>query len=143
MRPIGSTLVELVSGGEGGVWKALFMDYAPFSPEPGADRQVNRGAYLVNGPGHCGECHTPRNLLGGPQAEWAFSGGDAPEGKDKVPNITPHPQGIGDWSTEDIAIALETGLLPDFETFGGTMIPVQENMTHLTAGDRAATEHQI
>jgi len=124
-----------------GLWKALFMDYAQFSPVPGAGRRVNRGAYLVNGPGHCGECHTPRNLLGGPQAEWAFSGGPAPEGpegKNFIPNITPHEQGIGGWTISDIAIALETGLLPDFETFGGVMTEVQENMAKLTAEDREA-----
>ena len=121
-----------------GLWKALFMDYAPFSPIPGAGPQVNRGAYLVNGPGHCGECHTPRNLLGGPDTEWAFSGGPAPEGKKFMPNITPHSQGIGDWSIRDITIALETGLLPDFETFGGVMTSVQENMAKLTAEDREA-----
>ncbi|MHA1108979.1 MAG: c-type cytochrome [Alphaproteobacteria bacterium] len=121
-----------------GLWKALFMDYAPFSPAPGADERLNRGAYLVTGPGHCGECHTPRNLLGGPQAEWAFSGGPAPKGKDFIPNITPHEDGIGGWSADDIAVALETGLLPDFETFGGVMTEVQENMEKLTAGDREA-----
>ena len=121
-----------------GLWKALFMDYALFSPIPGAGREVNRGAYLVTGPGHCGECHTPRNLLGGPDAEWAFSGGPAPEGKDFIPNITPHEQGIGDWSVRDITIALKTGLLPDFDTFGGVMTSVQENMAKLTAEDREA-----
>ena len=126
-----------------GLWKALYMDYAPFSPIPGAGPEVNRGAYLVNGPGHCGECHTPRDLLGGPDAGWAFSGGPAPEGpkgkgKDFIPNITPHEDGIGDWSVRDITIALETGLLPDFETFGGVMTLVQESMARLTAGDREA-----
>ncbi len=121
-----------------GLWKALFMDYAPFTPIPGADRRLNRGAYLVTGPGHCGECHTPRNLLGGPDAAWAFSGGPAPEGKDDIPNITPHEDGIGAWSIEDTAIALETGLLPDFETFGGTMTKVQEGMAELPAADRKA-----
>ncbi len=124
-----------------GLWKAIYMDYAPFSPDPGAGEQVNRGAYLVNGPGHCGECHTPRDLLGGPQAGWAFSGGPAPEGpegKNFIPNITPHEDGIGGWSARDIAIALETGLLPDFETFGGVMTSVQESMAKLTAEDREA-----
>ena len=79
-----------------------------------------------------------RNLLGGPDAAWAFSGGPAPEGKDDIPNITPHEDGIGAWSIEDIAIALKTGLLPDFETFGGSMTPVQESMAELTADDREA-----
>ena len=114
------------------------MDYAPFAPDPDADQRLNRGAYLVTGPGHCGECHTPRNLLGGPDADWAYSGGPAPEGKDTIPNITPHQDGIGGWSAAEIATALATGLLPEFETFGGAMIPVQENMAHLTAEDRAA-----
>ena len=121
-----------------GLWKALYMDYAPFMPDPGADAQLNRGAYLVTGPGHCGECHTPRNLLGGPDAERAYSGNSAPNEKDSVPNITPHGDGIGDWSAEDVEIALKTGLLPDFDSFGGDMIPVQENMAELTAEDREA-----
>ena len=120
-----------------GLWKALFMDYASFAP-PGADAQVNRGAYLVTGPGHCGECHSPRNILGGPEAGWAFSGGPEPEGKSFFPNITPHEDGIGDWSAGDIAAALKTGILPDYDTFGGSMIPVQENMAKLTDEDRAA-----
>jgi len=121
-----------------GLWKALFMDYGPFTPVPGGDEVLNRGAYLVTGPGHCGECHTPRNLLGGPEAEWAYSGGPAPEGKGNIPNITPHDDGIGGWPIEDITIALKTGLLPEFETFGGAMIAVQENMAELTDDDREA-----
>lgn len=121
-----------------GLWKMLFMDYEPFTPIPNADRQVNRGAYLVNGLGHCGECHTPRNLVGGPEAGWAFAGGPEPDGKAFIPNITPHEQGIGEWSIDDIAIALKTGILPDFDTFGGSMIQVQENMAKLTDEDREA-----
>ena len=121
-----------------GLWKLLFMDYEPFVPIEGADPRINRGAYLVNGPAHCGECHTPRNLLGGPDEDWAFSGGPEPDGKGFVPNITPHEEGIGDWTTRDIVSALETGFLPDFETFGGSMIAVQENMAKLTAEDREA-----
>lgn len=121
-----------------GLWKTLFMDYAPFTPIPDAGEQINRGAYLVNAPGHCGECHTPRNLLGGPESSWAFSGGPEPDGEGFIPNITPHEQGIGDWSSEDIVTALKTGLLPEFETFGGSMIPVQENMAKLTAEDQTA-----
>jgi mono/diheme cytochrome c family protein len=122
-----------------GGWKFLFMDYRLFEPIPGAGAQVNRGAYLVNGPGHCGECHTPRNALGAPDEDRAFSGAPDLEGKgDPVPNITPAADGIGSWSEADIATALKTGLLPGFETFGGTMIEVQENMAHLTDADRAA-----
>jgi len=121
-----------------GLWKALYMDDAPFTPIPGADAQLNRGAYLVNGPGHCGECHTPRDILGGPKTALAFSGGPAPEGKGTIANITPHADGIGNWSVEDITTALRTGLLPGYETFGGAMIEVQENMAKLNDADREA-----
>jgi mono/diheme cytochrome c family protein len=120
-----------------GLWKLLFMDGEPFAPDPAASAEVNRGAYLVTGPGHCGECHTPRNLLGGPEADRALAGVWAPSDKDRVPNITPGGA-LGDWSPNDIAAALATGILPDFETFGGSMIEVQENMAELTPEDRAA-----
>jgi len=121
-----------------GLWKLAFMDYAPFRPDPEADPKLNRGAYLVTGTGHCGECHTPRNLLGGPEADWAYAGGPVPDGKGTVPNITPSSDGIGGWTVEDIAIALKTGLTPDFESFGGAMIAVQENMAALSDEDREA-----
>ena len=121
-----------------GLWKLLYMDYQPFRPEPGTPDQLNRGAYLVEGPGHCGECHTPRNRLGAPDPARAFSGGPDPDGEGNFPNITPHADGIGDWSVGDIKTALRTGLLPDFETLGGDMVPVQENMAELSDADREA-----
>lgn len=121
-----------------GLWKALFMDEAPVPSPPDADEQTRRGAYLVNGPGHCGECHTPRTVFGAPDRERAFSGGPAPEGDGNIPNITPHEDGIAGWSVNDIKTALRTGLLPDFETFGGDMVPVQENLAELTEADREA-----
>ncbi len=121
-----------------GLWKALYMDYAPFTPDPAASAQINRGAYLVTGPGHCGECHTPRDFLGGPDADRAYAGSPAPKAKDSVPNITQHKDGIGDWSIRQITTALKLGLLPNFESFGGTMIPVQENMAELPEEDLQA-----
>jgi len=121
-----------------GLWKLLFMDYQAFAPDPDVSDQINRGAYLVNGPGHCGECHTPRNIIGGPLSDQAFAGAYEPDGKGTVPNITPHAQGNGNWTQEDIVSALKTGLLPEFETFGGTMILVQENTAKLSEEDLAA-----
>ncbi len=121
-----------------GLWKLLFMDYQTFTPDPDATAQVNRGAYLVNGPGHCSECHTTRNILGGPVTDWAFAGAPEPSGKGTIPNITPHRQGIGSWTQDDISTALKTGFLPEYETFGGSMIAVQENMERLTDEDLAA-----
>jgi len=121
-----------------GLFQRLYVDGKTFVPEPQDGEAVNRGAYLVTGPGHCGECHSPRNILGGTIAGHAFAGAKSPEGKGRVPNITPSKDGIGDWSAEDIAYFLETGSTPDFDVVGGLMVPVQENMARLSASDRDA-----
>lgn len=121
-----------------GLWKLLYLDGKQFKPDPAKSEQLNRGAYLVEGPAHCGECHSPRNMLGGIELSRAYSGGPAPEGKGYIPNITPGKGGIGSWSAQDIAYSLETGFTPSFDAFGGTMVQVQENMAKLTAADRAA-----
>lgn len=122
-----------------GLWKAIYMDNDPFRPDPAAEPEVNRGAYLVTALGHCGECHTPRDKLGGPLRKRALAGGPSPEDATKsIPNITPHAEGIGDWSEDDIVDALRTGFLPDFETFGGSMVKVQENLTQLPVEDLRA-----
>ena len=71
-----------------GGWKFLFLDGKPFEPDPAKDAAWNRGAYLVNGPGHCAECHSPRNILGGIIASQRFAGGPEPGGDGFVPNIT-------------------------------------------------------
>ena len=121
-----------------GLFQRLYVDGKTFVPEAHASEAVNRGAYLVAGPGHCGECHSPRNLLGGTIEAEAFAGARNPEGKGRVPNITPSQDGIGDWSIEDIAYFLETGTMPDFDVVGGLMVPVQENMARLSESDRDA-----
>ena len=90
-----------------GGWKFLFLDGQPFKPDPAKDAAWNRGAYLVNGPGHCAECHSPRNLLGGIKQSQRFAGGPNPEGEGWVPNIT--QKGLGEYSDKDIAYVLETG----------------------------------
>ena len=120
------------------VWKWLFLDGKTFIPDPGKSDKWNRGAYLVQGPGHCGECHSPRNPLGGIIEGKRYSGAPNPEGKGFIPNITQHKSGIADWSEADIVMALETGLTPSFDAFGGTMVKVQENMAELSSQDRAA-----
>src|SRR5215212_2444805 len=99
-----------------GGWKFLFLDGKPFEPDPSKDAAWNRGAYLVNGPGHCAECHSPRNILGGIIASQRFAGGLAPDGKDFVPNIT--PKGLS-MSHEQLVKLLETGETPDGDTVGG------------------------
>jgi mono/diheme cytochrome c family protein len=121
-----------------GLFQRLYVDGKTFAPDPEASDAVNRGAYLVLGPAHCGECHSPRNALGGIIESQAFAGAKSPEGKGTTPNITPSKDGIGDWSEEDITYLLETGSTPDFDVIGETMVPVQENMEKLSGDDRSA-----
>ena len=120
-------------------WQLLFFDDTPFEADPTQSDAWNRGAYLVNGPGHCGECHTPRNLLGVVDSGRPLAGNaNGPEG-DAVPNITPHSSGIGGWSEDDIVSMLEVGLLPDGDFAGGAMTDViEESTSKLSEDDRKA-----
>ncbi len=119
-----------------GIWKLLFMDGEPFAPDPSRSARWNRGAYLVNSFGHCAECHSPRNFLGGILTAQRFAGGPNPEGEGWVPNIT--QKGLSDWSEKDIAYFLETGETPDGDSAGGAMARVIKNTSRLPADDRAA-----
>jgi mono/diheme cytochrome c family protein len=119
-----------------GIWKLLFMDGKPFAADPTRSAQWNRGAYLVNSFGHCAECHSPRNLLGGIIAAQRFAGGPNPEGEGWVPNIT--QKGLGDWSERDIAYFLQTGETPDNDSASGAMARVIKNTSQLPGEDRAA-----
>jgi len=122
-----------------GLWQLLYVDGKTFVPDPQASEEANRGAYLVKGPGHCGECHTERNFIGGPMASLAYAGGPSPEGKGRIPNITPDKDtGIGSWSEDDIVNLLETGFTPSFDSVGGSMTAVIGNTSRLTAEDRHA-----
>ncbi|TDH38812.1 c-type cytochrome [Pseudohoeflea suaedae] len=121
-----------------GGWKFLFLNNDPRVELANADDQLSRGQYLVEGPGHCGECHTPRNLLGGLKAAEWLAGAPNPEGEGIVPNITPGGPDISAWSASDIAYYLESGFTPDFDSVGGSMVDVQKNMAELEAADREA-----
>jgi mono/diheme cytochrome c family protein len=125
-----------------GLWKLAFLrDERPIVPLPGnATAAARAGQYLVEGPGHCGECHTPRLLRGAgglDSARW-LAGAASAEGKGRVPNITPSKDGIGGWSEAEIADYLATGFTPDYDSVGGSMVEVQANMAMLTPDDRAA-----
>jgi mono/diheme cytochrome c family protein len=121
-----------------GLWKLLYVDGKPFVPDSSKDDVFNRGAYLVEGPGHCAECHSPRNLIGGIDPQRRFAGGVDAEGKGWVPNITPHGDGIANYSAKDIAYLLETGFTPEFDSVGSSMADVVENTSKLSADVRAA-----
>jgi mono/diheme cytochrome c family protein len=119
-----------------GIWKLLFMDGKPFKPDAARSAQWNRGAYLLNSFGHCAECHSPRNMLGGIIEKQRFAGGPNPEGEGWVPNIT--QKGLVEWSVKDIAYFLETGQLPEGDNASGLMARVIRNTSQLSAEDRAA-----
>jgi mono/diheme cytochrome c family protein len=119
-----------------GIWKFLFMDGKPFVADGSKSPPWNRGAYLVNGFGHCAECHSPRNALGGIIAGERFAGGPNPEGEGWVPNIT--QKRLGDWSAKDVAYFLKTGELPDGDSVGGAMTRVIKNTSQLPDDDLAA-----
>jgi mono/diheme cytochrome c family protein len=121
-----------------GLWKKQYFRPGPPGTQESAANGPERGRYLVEGAGHCRECHTARNMWGGFREGQELAGGPNPDGDGKVPNITPHEDGLKDWSEADIAYYLESGFTPDFDTVGGSMVAVQENLAHLPDSDRAA-----
>jgi mono/diheme cytochrome c family protein len=121
-----------------GLWKLLYLDGRTFTPDPAKSAELNRGAYLVEGPGHCAECHSPRDAFGGIVPAHRFAGGPDPEATGWVPNITPHADGLAEWSAKDIAYLLESGFNRDNDAVGSTMADVVLNTAKLPAADRAA-----
>lgn len=114
-------------------WKWLYFEPGPFKPDPAASPTVNRGAYLVQALGHCGECHTPRNSLGGPNTDRRLAGGKGPDGKG-VPNLT--PTRLKKWSDGELKEFLATGLTPDGDVAAASMGEVVTNTTgQLTPAD--------
>lgn len=117
-----------------GMWKRLFMrsDWVvagDLTPEQ------TRGRYIVEALAHCGECHTPRNVLGGLQRDKWLSGAALPDGKGRTPNITP---GKLAWSEAEIVEYLTSGFTPEFDSVGGAMVHVVDNMARLPESDRQA-----
>jgi len=126
-----------------GLWKLAFLDGKVFMPDPDRSAEWNRGAYLVEGPGHCAECHSERNALGAIIPERRFAGGPNPEGRGIAPNITPSPTGIGGWTPEELVTLLTTGETPTFDTVSGPMGSVVHNTAQLPEADRRAMAEYI
>jgi len=121
-------------------WKLLFFTPGPFQPAPERSAAYNRGAYLVTALAHCGECHTPRNLLGAMRSGQRLAGTpDGPDGQ-LVPNITPDPAtGIGKWEKGDIVELLRTGTTPEQSRVKGAMREtVQDGLKYLRDDDLKA-----
>jgi mono/diheme cytochrome c family protein len=110
----------------------------PWQSDPQKEPVWNRGAYLVATIGRCGDCHTPRTLLGAPDPGRYLGGTVLPGGK-KAPNITPDRKaGIGNWTGDDIVGLLTDGHTPDFDFVGGAMAEIVKNTARLNEPDREA-----
>ena len=97
--------------------------------------ELVRGRYIAEALAHCGECHTPRTLTQGLDTARWFAGAPNPSGRGNIPNISPAEL---DWSHIDIAGYLETGFTPDFDTVGGSMTAVVDEIKTLPKDDIAA-----
>lgn len=117
-----------------GGWKFLYLK-PDWVVDGALSPEEERGRYLVEGLGHCGECHTPRDGLGGPERSRWLAGAAQPSGQGRFPNITP---GGLDWSTDEIVEYLTSGFTPDYDSAGGHMAYVVANLGHLPESDRAA-----
>jgi mono/diheme cytochrome c family protein len=122
-----------------GVWKLLYLngDWAvPGSLTPTAER----GRYIAEALAHCGECHTPRTMLGGMDTARWLGGAPNPSGEGRIPNITPAKLG---WTAPDIVQYLTTGFTPEYDSVGGHMAHVVENMARLPESDRQAVAEYL
>ena len=121
-----------------GVWKLLYLSPEPVLALADASEAVRRGQYLVEGPGHCGECHTSRDLMGGLKKALWLAGAPNPEGRGTHPEHHAAARTASAWSEAEIVDAFKTGFTPDFDTLGGRMGAVQENLSHLPDEDLQA-----
>ncbi len=101
-------------------WRWLF-GALPAGPARAPAGGIARGRYLVDHVSICGDCHTPRNLLGMPRTSLYLAGAAHGPGDEAAPNITPHASGIGEWDETDIVNLLRRGMLPDFDNVQGYM----------------------
>jgi len=118
-------------------WREAFFKAASFTPDPNQPADVNRGAYLVNGLAHCGECHNSRPVAGTSKWREALQGGVIDNWY--APNITSDLRdGIGAWSNEQIATFLKTGVSPSKGIALGPMAETVHSLSHLTDADLLA-----
>ena len=117
-----------------GGWKLLFLNDDWVLADVSTP-ELERGRYLVEALGHCAECHTPRNALGGMDRSRWLAGAPNPTGTGTIPNITPAKL---DWSEGELMAYFTTGFTPDFDVVGGHMTEVVENLKQLPEPDLRA-----
>ncbi|WP_241136731.1 c-type cytochrome [Achromobacter insuavis] len=118
-------------------WNLLFHDPKPFTPDPSQDVEWNRGAYLVEGVGHCAACHSPRNALGAEKGGLAYLAGGQAEGWN-APALNQLATGERAWSGEELFQYLRTGYSPRHGVAAGPMAPVIHGLAELPASDLKA-----
>jgi mono/diheme cytochrome c family protein len=120
-------------------WRTLYFTEGDFKPDAGKSDEWNRGAYLVDGLGHCGMCHTPINSLGGNSEADAFKGGLIPMQNWYAPSLTSNKEaGLGDWSIEDITDLLKKGISKRGAVYGPMADVVYNSLQYLTDEDTRA-----
>lgn len=119
-----------------GLWKWIGLDTAKWQPDAAQTDSWNRGSYLVNGPGHCAECHTPRNFAMARNDGQAFAGGPHPEGDGRVPSLRGLIERGRYKDAKDIASALQFGEMLGYDKISsGGMGQVQQNISKLPEAD--------
>jgi len=120
-------------------WRTLFFTEGEYKPDPGKSAEWNRGAYLVEGLGHCGMCHSPINALGGQSQSDAFKGGLIPMQNWYAPSLTSNREGgLGEWSLKDITDLLKTGVSARGVVYGPMAEVVHNSLQYLTDEDTKA-----
>lgn len=117
-------------------WRALYFKEGEYKPDPSKSSEWNRGAYLVEGLGHCSMCHTAINALGGSSESAAFQGGLIPMQAWYAPSLTSNREaGLGDWSLEDISDLLQAGVSKRGAVYGPMAEVVYNSLQYLTDAD--------
>jgi mono/diheme cytochrome c family protein len=136
-RPDDRHAVRIPRWPAAGVWRRRFFEPGAFTNNPNQSAEWNRGAYLGEGIGHCGECHTPRNRLGALQQDQKHWG--APGPPEAAPDITPGANGLAEWDLDDLSAFLEDGMTAEGDVVGGEMARIVEHGTaRLSEADRHA-----
>ena len=127
------------------LWKAFFFDEGPMASDAGKSAEWNRGAYLIEGLGHCGACHTPRNMLGAEKKDLALTGGAYSDAVQpglvrpwSTANLTSAKDGLAAWSVEDVVSYLKTGHSSRGGTFGPMNEVIGNSTQHFTDADLRA-----
>jgi mono/diheme cytochrome c family protein len=111
------------------IWKSVFEQPAAYAPRADKSMAWNRGRYIVAGPAHCGACHTPRNVAGGLLAKTGLTGDPAMMDGGKSPPITTGALRERGYTKESLIAMLRTGVLPDGDAVGGSMVEVVHGST--------------